>query len=97
MGKRGNGAGQDFHGESKQEVGGGSRKEVGAGRGIELRQGERDLDRKQGERDGVNGGPWVPPQGWRGAPMGGEEALPVAGIPQQGGQGLETQKDPLAL
>lgn len=80
------------HGESKQWAGEGPGRRLVQVRwgGIKLRQGERDLDRKQGER-------WEkwkdlsPPKDWRRSSRGWREALPVAGIPQQGGQGLGTQ------
>lgn len=61
------------------------------GGGIKLRQGERDLKRKQGERWGK----WKdlsPPKDWRRSSRGWREALPVAGISQQGRQGLGTRR-----
>lgn len=72
---------------------GGTRKEagIGGGGGVKLRQGEWNLDRKQGERWGK----WkdlCPPKDWRRSSRGWREALPVAGIPQQGRQGLGTRR-----
>lgn len=74
----------------------GSRKEAGTGggpnsdKGKEARTGRGEKEMGQMEES-------VSLKAGEGASMGGEEALCVAEIPQQGGQGRDGQKNPLAL